>query len=113
MDNVALRETARATLYVDKELGCGNFLFKARRLGPTPDTPFLFLEGPFTTPFGETFTKFSFDTLHEAVKSLAQWYVSYGIKRGRNRLHVPCQWNITLHALPRTEQHRRGTSNHK
>ena len=82
MDNVALRKTARATLYEDKELGCGNFLFKARELSPTPDTPFLLLEKPFTTPFGETFTEFSFDALHEAVKSLAQWYVSHGIEEG-------------------------------
>ncbi len=79
MDNIALKRLARDKLYEDRELGCGNFLFKARELSPTTATPFLFLERPFTTPFGETFAEFSFDTLYAVVKSLAQWYISQGI----------------------------------
>jgi long-chain acyl-CoA synthetase len=82
MDIVALKREAREELYEDKKLGCGNFLFKARELSPTSETPFLFLERPFVTPFGETFTEFSFDTLYAAVKSLAQWYISHGVKEG-------------------------------
>ncbi len=82
IDNAALRESARAKLYEDKELGCGNFLFKVYELSPTKTTPFFFLEKPFTTPFGETFTEFSLETLRAAAKSLAQWYVSHGIGKG-------------------------------
>src|SRR5215831_242960 len=80
MDIVALKREAREELYEDQELGCGNFLFKARELSPTSETPFLFLERPFVTPFGETFTEFSLDTLYATVKSLAQWYISHGVK---------------------------------
>jgi 3-aminoavenalumate diazotase len=80
MDNIALKRLARDKLYEDRELGCGNFLFKARELSPTQATPFLFLERPFTTPFGETFAEFSFDTLYAVVKSLAQWYISQRIR---------------------------------
>jgi 3-aminoavenalumate diazotase len=76
------RQAARAALYEDRELGAGNFLFKAYELSATKTTPFLFVEKPFTTPFGETFTEFSLETLRAAVKSLARWYVSRGIGKG-------------------------------
>jgi long-chain acyl-CoA synthetase len=47
----------------------------------TQDTPFLFLERPFVTPY-KAFVEFSFDTLYVAVQSLARWYLSNGIKKG-------------------------------
>ncbi len=77
-----LRRAARDELYEDKELGCGNFLFKARDVSATKALPFLFLERPFTTPQGKTFTEFSLDTLYETVRSIAQWYAAQGI--GKN-----------------------------
>jgi acyl-coenzyme A synthetase/AMP-(fatty) acid ligase len=72
-------QTARALLYNDPELGCGNFLFKARELSATKDIPFLFLERPFISPYGEDFESFSYNTLYSTVRSLAEWYVSHGI----------------------------------
>src|SRR5262249_48596289 len=70
---------AREALYNDPELGCGNFLFKARELSSTNDTPFLFLERPFVSPYGEDFVSFSYNALYSTVRSLAEWYVSHGI----------------------------------
>jgi len=70
---------ARAMLYNVSELGCGNFLFKARELSATRDVPFLFLERPFVSPYGEDFVSFSYNTLYSTVRSLAEWYVSHGI----------------------------------
>src|SRR5215813_433190 len=66
-------------LYNVSELGCGNFLFKARELSATRDVPFLFLERPFVSPYGEDFVSFSYNTLYSTVRSLAEWYVSHGI----------------------------------
>jgi len=72
-------QNARAALYNIPELGCGNFLFKARELSKTRDVPFLFLERPFVSPYGEDFVSFSYNTLYSTVRSLAEWYVAHGI----------------------------------
>jgi acyl-coenzyme A synthetase/AMP-(fatty) acid ligase len=75
-------QNARAALYNIPELGCGNFLFKARELSATKDTPFLFLERPFVSPYGEEHTDFSYNSLYATVRSLAEWYVAHGVVRG-------------------------------
>src|SRR5262249_23418129 len=74
-------QMGREQLYVDKELGCGNFFFKARAVSLTQETPFLFLERPFVTPY-KAFVEFSFDTREGGGQSVARWYISNGIEKG-------------------------------
>ncbi len=74
-----LTESVREEMYNDKNLGAGNFLFKAYALSSTKDIPFLFLEKKFTTPYGNTFDQFSLSQLYQAVCDLAHWYYINGV----------------------------------
>jgi acyl-coenzyme A synthetase/AMP-(fatty) acid ligase len=75
-------ESTWRLLYEDRELGAGNFLFKAHEAYETRDQTFLFLERPFLSPSGETYAAFSLDTLYEVTQDLAAWYSEKGIPRG-------------------------------
>ncbi len=82
MSIAELKRVAREKLYADEGLGCGNFLFKAHALSPTPTVPFLFLERPFVAPSGNAFREFSLNTLYNVVRSLAECYASLGVRKG-------------------------------
>lgn len=82
MSTSLLSQSARNYLYEDSQLGAGNFFFKTYELCKTRDVPFLFLEKPFRTPYGDEYDELSMRQLLQAVMDLAHWYRAHNIKRG-------------------------------
>jgi acyl-CoA synthetase (AMP-forming)/AMP-acid ligase II len=66
----------------DTSLGSGNLLARCSRVHASQDVEFLSLEQPITLPNGHGYRAFSLETLLEAQRCLAGWYLARGAKRG-------------------------------
>lgn len=66
----------------DTSLGSGNLLARCSRVHTNQHIEFLFLEQPITLPNGHGYRAFSLETLLEAQRCLAGWYLGKGAARG-------------------------------
>jgi acyl-CoA synthetase (AMP-forming)/AMP-acid ligase II len=69
-------------LRADATLGSGNFLDRCHALNPARAVEFLFLDIPITLPDGATYRAFSLETLIEARRTLARWYLTHDVTPG-------------------------------
>ncbi|MGO1051412.1 class I adenylate-forming enzyme family protein [Crossiella sp. CA198] len=71
---------ARLQLLLDRGLGVGNFLDRARRVSPAPDQPFLLAQR--RTGHGMSLQRLSLNELTTIRNAYAAWYHQAGVRKG-------------------------------